>query len=155
MSEKKNTENTADTNYIVLTKKDILRTKDDIGLVPINLWDGKKIPMRPMSDSFWVGIQNKNFEGIQVDTRDLKAGLSYEDIKSKVGIDTDFREFLKNNYNNKCEVIAYCLFGEEKMTVDEVKSLRPIGIIDELYQKALEVSGVNLGEAVKKFRQQG
>jgi len=141
--------------YKEITKEDLFRSKDDVVLVSIELLK-KKIPLRPVSDGFWQQVDIEMLKKLKASMGNIDfQKFNRDEIIKKLRMDADLSILSEAEYDKKVAVIQYCLFGKEEVTKEEVSSLSPPGVINEIYLKILEISGIPTNkELVQKFREQ-
>ena len=141
-----------------LTKADVLRTASEDNVVYKYFEKLKgELPIRPLSDGEAQEIEVKQLSNLDIDISNLKnlEGASKEQILKKLDMDVDLGEFLGDDYEANCLACKFGLAFDESLTVEEVKELRPPGIVEDIANKIFELSGMEgsgVEDALESFR---
>ena len=100
---------------------------------------GGTLALRSLSDGEWARVKTCMSEGISV----ISEAKSPEDAKVQIGI----AEVTKSQFEANCLAVSIALsVNGDTWTIDEVKALRPAGIIEEIAQAVYELSSVSREE---------
>jgi len=141
---------------MALTKKDLLKTAQDVEEVEIEALDGEKVKIRRLRDGEYNEIQN-----LTMDSLDIKNKLSQKDIMklketenkedqvdilNTLGVNVDIKKI--NKIDKQSNYLA-CVYGlsvdGESWTEEEVKEL-PVGVPQEIADKVFEITNANVSE---------
>ena len=141
-----------------LTKNDILRTAsdDEITYEYFEKLDGE-IPLRALSDGEAQKIETKQFGNLDIDVSNIQnlEGGSKEEILNNLDMEMDIKDFLGDDYEANCLACSFGIAFEEKMTIEEVKELKPPGIVEDIANRIYKISGMEgsgVEDALKSFR---
>ena len=87
---------------------------------------------------------------------DKNGNFDVKALQQSMTVEIDAEEIQLLEYEARAKAVAYGLsVGEDKWTVEEVKQLRPIGVIEEIAQFIYEISGISqeANEFAHSFRQ--
>lgn len=141
-----------------LTKADILRTAsdDDVAYEYFEKLGGK-LPLRSLSDGEAQEIEAEQFGNMDIDVSNIQSleGNSKEEILNNMDMDMNLTEFLGDDYEANCLACSFGIAFEEKLTVEEVKELKPPGIVEDIANRIYELSGMEgsgVDETLESFR---
>ncbi len=144
-----------------LTKADILRqasdSEENITYEYFEKLDGE-LPLRPLSDGEAQQIENKQLENLDFSFDNIAEleGKGKQEILDEVDFSISLDEFFGDDYEANCLTCSFGIAFEEKMTVKEVKQLRPPGIVEDIANRIREISGMEgsgVEDALKSFRE--
>lgn len=153
---------------MIITKSDVLNGEIAREEVYIKAWD-KEVSLKPLNDGELSEIEAKkkdigkikaNLELDKtgnIDTNRIKNEAMKKALKKDMELDIDVMKSEIVKYEANCLTAAYGLSNDqEQWTPEEVKSLRPAGVVKEIAEAVLKISKVDnlekLQEEVKDFR---
>lgn len=148
---------------IKLNKADILLGKDSKKEIVIEELNGS-ITIRPLTDSQWQDVKAVMQAGVQVESKlpEFKKDkdgkpipVTIEDLKDILQVRVDTEEYSKAASKANILICHYGL-GESAgyWTIEEVKNIKIIGLVEKLATHILELTGVTKegNEFIEPFR---
>lgn len=144
-----------------LTKAQVLDGRNIPTLVFFEELEGE-LELFPLTDGQWAQIENMQMRGIDVNGIDFSEGG--ENALAKMpNIEFSVADVSRNSYEaDVFAVVASLSGGEEKWSADDVRGMRPAGIVERIAEKVYELSNVEketteelqakLGVEVSSFR---
>jgi len=149
---------------MALTKADILQGKDNVQNVYIPELEGE-VALRPLTDGQMAqvkviqsaGIQFRGAPGRAQGLKETKGvgALSELEALQAMGdtLEFDISEVTKNEYEAKCLAVSYALSVNETWTIQDVKNLRPAGVVDVIAKVVFDMT-IPKREEVETFREE-
>jgi len=140
-----------------LTKADILQGKDAVHEIEVEEWEGS-ISVRPLTEGEYAQV-----EALKGSCAKLGGGAVYDEdgnvdrLKTAEGmnIEMDMENYVQKEFEGNAIAVAFAMSVDEEWTVEEVKQLKPPGVVAKIAYKVYKLSGVTGGlEAIQKFRQE-
>ncbi len=105
------------------------------------------VPIHPLTDGQYAQIQQIRSQGMTV-----RGKATGEDPQLEFDLEVSNR----NQYNADVKAVYYGLATEEKWSEDEIRSLRPPGVVSKIAQEVYRISGVerqsNIESEIESFR---
>lgn len=142
-----------------LTKADILKGATQVHSHYFEKLGGE-IDVRPLTEGEWAEIEAMRVKGTKIKGQpkfDKNGNFDVKALQQSMAVEIDAEEIQLLEYEARAKAVAYGLsVGEDKWTVEEVKQLRPIGVIEEIAQFIYEISGLSqeANEFAHSFRQE-
>lgn len=143
-----------------LTKVDILK---GVNNVKIQYFDklGGEIEVRPLTEGEWAEIEALRSSGAKIKgkpTFDKSGSLDIKSMQQKLQVEIDSKEIQLMEFEAKAKAVAWGLSTspDNQWTVEEVKQLRPVGVVDDIAEFIFKISGVTEegAEEARNFRQE-
>lgn len=152
-----------------LTKAMVLQgTKLTKDIDMSEMGEGLTVTIRPLTEGEFAQAEaieggGLKFKGNPADIKKaaVKSGkapedMGVEDMKNMQGMEMemDISKIQEAEFEAKAYMVATCIVDEEKWTVDDVKMMRPIGVVTKIAKEIKELSGITKGtkKAIKDFR---
>lgn len=149
----------------ILRKSDILNGKNQTEEVYIPLFDDE-ITLRPLTDGEYndsqvirnkLGKQRMKME-LDQDPEKIKEDVKKQFKGKEMNLEIDTALIEAQKFKADCKVAAYGLSIDEKWTENDVKNLRPLGVVKEIADAVLRISKVEegtekLNKDVESFRE--
>ena len=119
-----------------LTKADLLQGKDAVEYIYFEDLGGE-IPLKPLTDGQWSQIRTIKFSGL---TAKGKPGTKNPDIEY------DMSKIRENAHEAAALAVSYSIADGATWTVNEVKNLRPAGIVEKIAAEVFRITGVSPDE---------
>lgn len=141
---------------LVLSKADLLNGKDSIKEFEFPELGGS-ISLRPLTDGEFQEVQAVKVSGGKLEGAPVVKNGEIDPVATQkaIRVQMDLGETQKKEFEGDCLAVAYSLsHSGETWTPDEVRNLKPIGIVTRIAEKVYEISGIKEGivEDVKNFR---
>lgn len=143
-----------------LTKADILK---GVNNVKIQYFDklGGEIEVRPLTEGEWAEIEALRSSGAKIKgkpTFDKSGSLDIKSMQQNLQVEIDSKEIQLMEFEAKAKAVAWGLSTrpDNQWTVEEVKQLRPVGVVDDIAEFIFKISGVTEegAEEARNFRQE-
>src|SRR5690606_33913782 len=139
-----------------LSKSDLLQGRDQVHYVYFEELGGE-IPLRPLTDGQWAQIQAiKSSGGILRGRPVMDADGDIDMSKTELALEIDVAKASEKDYEADALTVMYALADGSRWTLEDVKQLRPAGIVQKIAKKVREISGVLPEQlsALESFRRQ-
>jgi hypothetical protein len=143
-----------------LTKADILK---GVNNVKTQYFDklGGEVDVRPLTEGEWAEIEALRSNGAKIKGRPIfnKSGnLDIKSMQQNLQVEIDFEGIQLMEFEAKAKAVAWGLSTspDTQWTVEEVKQLRPVGVVDDIAEFIFKISGVTEegAEEARNFRQE-
>ncbi len=143
-----------------LTKADILK---GVNNVKTQYFDklGGEVELRPLTEGEWAEIEAIRGSGAKIKgkpTFDKSGNLDIKSMQQNLQVEIDSKEIQLMEFEAKAKAVAWGLSTspDNQWTVEEVKQLRPVGVIDDIAEFIFKISGVTKegAEEARNFRQE-
>jgi hypothetical protein len=147
-----------------VTKADIIGGRfASVRDVPVPEWDGLTVSLWSLTDGQWAAVESLQTRGIRIDLEGSSLmGGSAEEIREAIkggsGIALDIGEITAAEREANALAVAYSLSGGgESWSIEDVKAMRPPGVVDRLAKIVYELSGVSVeaAKSIADFRGNG
>ena len=119
-----------------------------------------ELALAPLTEGQYSQIEAIKGSGIKMKGRpvmDKDGNPDFEKISENLEMEMDLENMTRNDFEAEVLAVAYSLSGGtgEHWTVDDVKSIRPPGIVSRLAKVVFKISGVSPAqiEQVRSFRE--
>lgn len=143
-----------------LTKADILKGVNNVRTQYFDKLGGE-IDVRPLTEGEWAEIEALRSSGAKIKgkpTFDRSGNLDIKSMQQSLQVEIDSKELQLMEFEAKAKAVAWGLSTspDNQWTVEEVKQLRPVGVIDDIAEFIFKISGVTEEsvEEVRNFRQE-
>lgn len=143
-----------------LTKADILKGVNNIRTQYFDKLGGE-IDVRPLTEGEWAEIEALRSSGAKIKgkpTFDKNGNLDIKSMQQNLQVEIDSKEIQLMEFEAKAKAVAWGLSTspDNQWTVEEVKQLRPVGVIDDIAEFIFKISGVTEEsvEEVRNFRKE-
>lgn len=143
-----------------LTKADILKGVNSIRTQYFDKLGGE-IDVRPLTEGEWAEIEALRSSGAKIKgkpTFDRSGNLDIKSMRQNLQVEIDTKELQLMEFEAKAKAVAWGLSTspDNQWTVEEVKQLRPVGVIDDIAEFIFKISGVTEEsvEEVRNFRKE-
>jgi len=116
-----------------LTKVELLKGKENVEYVYFQELDGE-LPLKPLTDGQWAQVRTVRFSGM---TAKGKPGSKNPDMEFEIG------KLREQAYEASVLAVSFAIADGETWTVDDVKSLKPAGIVEKIAKEVFRITGVN------------
>ncbi len=143
-----------------LTKADILK---GVNNVKTQYFDklGGEVEVRPLTEGEWAEIEALRSSGAKIKgkpTFDKSGNLDIKTMQQNLQVEIDSKEIQLMDFEAKAKAVAWGLStsSDNQWTVEEVKQLRPVGVVDDIAEFIFKISGVTEEgvEEARNFRQE-
>lgn len=138
-----------------LTKADILK---GVNNVKTQYFDklGGEVELRPLTEGEWAEIEALRSSGAKIKGRstfDKSGNLDIKSMQQNLQVEIDSKEIQLMEFEAKAKAVAWGLSTspDNQWTVEEVKQLRPVGVLDDIAEFIFKISGVT-EEGVEEAR---
>ena len=143
-----------------LTKADILKGVNNIRTQYFDKLGGE-IDVRPLTEGEWAEIEALRSSGAKIKgkpTFDKSGNLDIKSMQQNLQVEIDSKEIQLMEFEAKAKAVAWGLSTspDNQWTVEEVKQLRPVGVVDDIAEFIFKISGVTEESVneVRNFRQE-
>lgn len=143
-----------------LTKADILKGVNNVRTQYFDKLGGE-IDVRPLTEGEWAEIEALRSSGAKIKgkpTFDRSGNLDIKSMQQSLQVEIDSKELQLMEFEAKAKAVAWGLSTspDNQWTVEEVKQLRPVGVIDDIAEFIFKISGVTEEsvEEVRNFRKE-
>lgn len=143
-----------------LTKADILKGVNNVRTQYFDKLGGE-IDVRPLTEGEWAEIEALRSSGAKIKgkpTFDKNGNLDIKSMQQNLQVEIDSKEIQLMEFEAKAKAVAWGLSTspDNQWTVEEVKQLRPVGVIDDIAEFIFKISGVTEEsvEEVRNFRKE-
>lgn len=138
-----------------LTKADILKGVNNVRTQYFDKLGGE-IDVRPLTEGEWAEIEALRSSGAKIKgkpTFDKNGNLDIKSMQQNLQVEIDSKEIQLMEFEAKAKAVAWGLSTspDNQWTVEEVKQLRPVGVIDDIAEFIFKISGVT-EESVEEAR---
>lgn len=138
-----------------LTKADILKGVNNIRTQYFDKLGGE-IDVRPLTEGEWAEIEALRSSGAKIKgkpTFDKSGNLDIKSMQQNLQVEIDSKEIQLMEFEAKAKAVAWGLSTspDNQWTVEEVKQLRPVGVVDDIAEFIFKISGVT-EESVEEAR---
>jgi len=139
-----------------LTKADILQGKDAVHEIEVAEWGGS-VSVRPLTEGEYAQV-----EALKGSCAKLGGGAVYDEegnvdrlkTAENMSVEMDMQQYVQKEFEGNVMAVAFAMSIEEEWTAEEVKRLKPPGVVAKIAYEVYSLSGVSGGlEAIQKFRQ--
>ncbi len=140
-----------------LTKADILKGVDQVKTLYLESMGGE-VDVRPLTEGEWAEIEATRGSGAKIKGSpkfDKNGNFDIRGMQQDLQVVIDSKEMQELEFEAKAKAVAYGLSTEgEVWTVDEVRQLRPVGVVNEIAEFVFEISGVTeeTSQEARSFR---
>ncbi len=127
-----------------LTKADLLKGKESVEYVFFEELDGE-LPLKPLTDGQWSQVRAVRFAGMKAKG---KPGSSDPDMEFEVG------KLREQSFEACALAVSFAIADGETWTVDDVKRMRPAGIVEKIADEVFRITGVSPDEGVEFTKEQ-
>src|SRR5690606_18047712 len=143
-----------------LTKADILKGVNNIRTQYFDKLGGE-IDVRPLTEGEWAEIEALRGSGAKIKgnpTIDKSGNLDIKSMRENLQVEIDTKELQLMEFEAKAKSVAWGLSTrpDNQWMVEEVKQLRPVGVVDDIAEFIFKISGVTEESVneVRNFRQE-
>lgn len=143
-----------------LTKADILKGVNNVRTQYFDKLGGE-VELRPLTEGEWAEIEALRSSGTKIKgkpTFDKSGNLDIKSMQQNLQVEIDSKEIQLMEFEAKAKAVARGLSTspDNQWTVEEVKQLRPVGVVDDIAQFIFKISGVTEegAEEARNFRQE-
>jgi len=143
-----------------LTKADILKGVNNVRTQYFDKLGGE-IDVRPLTEGEWAEIEALRSSGAKIKgkpTFDRSGNLDIKSMQQSLQVEIDSKELQLMEFEAKAKAVAWGLSTspDNQWTVEEVKQLRPVGVVDDIAEFIFKISGVTEegAEEARNFRQE-
>ncbi|MDI6840434.1 MAG: hypothetical protein QMD71_06285 [bacterium] len=136
-----------------LTKADILKGKNQVHTQYFEKLDGE-LDLRPLTEGEWAEIEATRASAGKVSGKpvfDKKGNIDRAATEKALEVEIDTKQTQLLDFEAKAMAVAFALSIDEQWTIDEVKQLRPVGVVEEIAEFVFNISGVS-EEAIEQVR---
>src|SRR5690554_6693138 len=138
-----------------LTKADILKGVNNVRTQYFDKLGGE-IDVRPLTEGEWAEIEALRSSGAKIKGKpafDKSGNLNIKSMQQNLQVEIDSKEIQLMEFEAKAKAVAWGLSTspDNQWTVEEVKQLRPVGVIDDIAEFIFKISGVT-EESVEEAR---
>lgn len=138
-----------------LTKADILKGVNNVRTQYFDKLGGE-IDVRPLTEGEWAEIEALRSSGAKIKgkpTFDKSGNLDIKSMQQNLQVEIDSKEIQLMEFEAKAKAVAWGLSTspDNQWTVEEVKQLRPVGVVDDIAEFIFKISGVT-EESVEEAR---
>lgn len=143
-----------------LTKADILKGSNQVRTKYFEKLGGE-LDVRPLTEGEWAEIEALRSSGAKIKgkpTFDKSGNLDIKSMQQNLQVEIDSKEIQLMEFEAKAKAVAWGLStsSDNQWTVEEVKQLRPVGVVDDIAGFIFKISGVTEegAEEARNFRQE-
>ena len=143
-----------------LTKADILKGASQVKTQYFEKLGGE-LDVRPLTEGEWAEIESMRGSGAKIKGSpkfDKNGNFDIRSMQKDLQVIIDSREMQMLEFEAKAKAVAWGLStsSDNQWTVEEVKQLRPVGVVDDIAGFIFKISGVTEegAEEARNFRQE-
>lgn len=142
-----------------LTKADILKGTNNIRTQYFDKLGGE-VELRPLTEGEWAEIEALRSSGAKIKGKPTfkNGNLDIKSMQQNLQVEIDSKEIQLMEFEAKAKAVAWGLSTspDNQWTVEEVKQLRPVGVVDDIAEFIFKISGVTKegAEEARNFRQE-
>ncbi len=143
-----------------LTKADILKGASQVKTQYFEKLGGE-LDVRPLTEGEWAEIESIRGSGVKIKGSpkfDRNGNFDIQSMKKDIQMVIDPKEMQMLEFEAKAKAVAWGLStsSDNQWTVEEVKQLRPVGVVDDIAEFIFKISGVTEegAEEARNFRQE-
>ena len=144
-----------------LTKSAILQGKQNVNYIMFEELGGE-LPLRPLTDGQFNQVEVMKMGGIKVKGQPKRKPTDFkkkgqQDVEvdmDGMNMELDLEAIQKQDFEADALAVSFAIADGEHWTPDDVKQLRPPGIVKKIAQAVYELSGATPqgAEDIKSFR---
>lgn len=141
-----------------LTKADILKGSSQVKTKYFDKLGGE-VSVRPLTEGEWSEIEAMRGSGAKITGSpkfDKNGNFDIRSMQRDLQVEINSKDIQVLEFEAKAKAVAWGLsVNGEEWTPDEVRQLRPVGIVGEIAEFIFEISGVTneASEGARSFRQ--
>lgn len=143
-----------------LTKADILKGASQVKTQYFEKLGGE-LDVRPLTEGEWAEIESMRGSGVKIKGSpkfDRNGNFDIRSVQKDLQVVIDPKEMQMLEFEAKAKAVAWGLStsSDNQWTVEEVKQLRPVGVVDDIAEFIFKISGVTEegAEEARNFRKE-